>query len=236
MTRSLLGTAAVSLLLVFSTWHATPALADPPPWARAEGWQPRHEGDDDEDYRRWRREREEERERHRHRARDEDRGYDAPPPPPPPVVVMAPPPPPPPPPMPYGLDQRICSRDLIGAALGGATGGLIGSNIGKGKGRTVATVGGVLVGLFVGGKIGRNMDQLDQACAGQALERVPDGQTVVWQGQNQDGYWVTPKRTYEASNGDYCREYTSEAVIAGRRQQTYGTACRQPDGSWQIIK
>jgi surface antigen len=138
--------------------------------------------------------------------------------------------------MPYGLDQRVCSRDLIGAALGGATGGLIGSNIGKGKGRTVATVGGVLVGLFVGGKIGRNMDQLDQACAGQALERVPDGQTVVWQGQNQDGYWVTPKRTYEASNGDYCREYTSEAVIAGRRQQTYGTACRQPDGSWQIIK
>jgi surface antigen len=236
MTRSLLGAAAVSLLFVLSTWHATPALADPPPWARAEGWQPRHEGDDDEDYRRWRREREEERERHRHRARDEDRGYDAPPPPPPPVVVMAPPPPPPPPPMPYGLDQRICSRDLIGAALGGATGGLIGSNIGKGKGRTVATVGGVLVGLFVGGKIGRNMDQLDQACAGQALERVPDGQTVVWQGQNQDGYWVTPKRTYEASNGDYCREYTSEAVIAGRRQQTYGTACRQPDGSWQIIK
>ena len=233
MTRTALACAAAALLFAFSTWHTAPALADPPPWARAEGWQPRHEGDDDEDYRRWRREHQDERERHRRRDREDDRDYAAPPPPPPTVVVA---PPPPPPPMPYGLDQRMCNRDLIGAALGGATGGLIGSNIGKGKGRAVATVGGVLVGLFVGGKIGRNMDQLDQACAGQALERVPDGQTVVWQGQNQDGYWVTPKRTYQASNGDYCREYTSDAVIAGRRQQTYGTACRQPDGSWQIIK
>jgi surface antigen len=232
MTRTSLTGAAAALLFALSFSHSTPALADPPPWARAEGWQPRHDGDDDEDYRRWRREHEEERRRHHERA--DERPYAPPAPPPPPVVVVAPPPPPPP--MPYGLDQRICSRDLIGAALGGAAGGLIGSNIGKGQGRAVATVGGVLVGLFVGGKIGHNMDQVDQACAGQALERVPDGQTVVWQGQNQDGYWVTPQRTYQASDGDYCREYTSEAVIAGQRRQTYGTACRRADGSWQIVK
>ena len=203
MTRAHHACAAAAVVFALLTWHARPVLADPPPWARAEGWQPRHEGDDDEDYRRWRHEREEERERRRRHYRDVDY-EDRTPAPPPPTMVVAPPPPPPP--MPYGLDQRVCNRDLIGAALGGATGGLIGSNIGKGKGRTVATVGGVLVGLFVGGKIGRNMDQLDQACTGQVLERVPDGQTVVWQGQNQDGYWVTPKRTYEARDGEYCRE------------------------------
>lgn len=34
--------------------------------------------------------------------------------------------------------------------------------------------------------------------------------------------------------GNYCREYQAVSIIAGRRQSTYGTACMQPDGSWQI--
>lgn len=33
----------------------------------------------------------------------------------------------------------------------------------------------------------------------------------------------------------YCREYTRPAQVGGRMQQTYGTACMQPDGDWQII-
>ena len=32
-----------------------------------------------------------------------------------------------------------------------------------------------------------------------------------------------------------CREYRTTATIAGRRQHLYGTACRQPDGSWQRV-
>ncbi len=218
MTRTTLRTtaAAIALLFAASSLPLSAALADPPPWAPAHGWRDKHDRDDDQ----WR-------ERHHRHHHDEDDDDDYRVAAPPPAVVA----------MPYGLDQRFCNRDLIGAALGGATGGLIGSNLGKGKGRTVATVGGVLVGLFVGGRIGRNMDQLDQACAGQVLEHVPDRQTVAWQGQNQgDGYWVTPTRSYDAGNGRYCREYTSDAIVGGQKQQTYGTACRQPDGSWEIVK
>lgn len=33
----------------------------------------------------------------------------------------------------------------------------------------------------------------------------------------------------------YCREYTRDAMVGGRRQQTYGTACLQPDGDWEIV-
>lgn len=33
----------------------------------------------------------------------------------------------------------------------------------------------------------------------------------------------------------YCREYQSVSTIGGIRRQTYGTACMQPDGSWEII-
>jgi len=33
-----------------------------------------------------------------------------------------------------------------------------------------------------------------------------------------------------------CREYQSTVVIAGRPQPAYGTACRQEDGSWRIVR
>jgi hypothetical protein len=33
-----------------------------------------------------------------------------------------------------------------------------------------------------------------------------------------------------------CREYETDATIAGRTQPAYGTACLQPDGSWRIVR
>ena len=32
----------------------------------------------------------------------------------------------------------------------------------------------------------------------------------------------------------YCREIIMDVVIDGVEQQAYGTACREPDGSWKI--
>ena len=32
----------------------------------------------------------------------------------------------------------------------------------------------------------------------------------------------------------YCREFTQNVNVGGRTQQSYGTACRQADGSWQV--
>ena len=42
-------------------------------------------------------------------------------------------------------------------------------------------------------------------------------------------------RQISSNDGRYCREYTASSSIAGARQQTYGRACMQPDGSWEII-
>ncbi len=36
--------------------------------------------------------------------------------------------------------------------------------------------------------------------------------------------------------GQTCREYQSTTTIEGRPQQTYGTACLQPDGTWKIVR
>ena len=33
-----------------------------------------------------------------------------------------------------------------------------------------------------------------------------------------------------------CRDYRSDATIDGKMQQLHGTACLQPDGTWQYIR
>lgn len=42
--------------------------------------------------------------------------------------------------------------------------------------------------------------------------------------------------TYTNSNGQTCREYQSSSNISGTMQQTNGTACLQPDGSWRVVQ
>ena len=42
----------------------------------------------------------------------------------------------------------------------------------------------------------------------------------------------TPVSTHEEPNGRVCREYSVNAIIAGREDQVDGIACRMPDGSW----
>ncbi len=121
-----------------------------------------------------------------------------------------------------------CTNDYnpLGMLLGGAAGGIVGNSIGKGKGNTAAIITGAVLGSAVGGRISQHCDQ-------QVFRQVPVGVPVSWQGN--DGYYnVTPTREYQTA-GRYCREYQANATVGGRRQQTYGTACMQPDGSWEVI-
>jgi surface antigen len=129
-----------------------------------------------------------------------------------------------------------CNRDAIGTLLGAATGGLLGSQIGDGTGQMAAVGAGVFLGAILGGSIGRQMDQVDQSCVGQVLEYAPDNQAVAWQNPNTDAYYTTTAtNTYEQTGGRYCREYQTTSTVGGRVQNMYGTACRQPDGAWEIV-
>lgn len=42
-------------------------------------------------------------------------------------------------------------------------------------------------------------------------------------------------REISSNDGRYCREYQNTSRVGGSLQKTYGTACMQPDGSWEII-
>ncbi|HSS64431.1 MAG TPA: RT0821/Lpp0805 family surface protein [Gammaproteobacteria bacterium] len=135
----------------------------------------------------------------------------------------------------YGIYYNTCDRETIGALIGGAVGGLAGSQIGKGDGRVAAAVAGTVIGVIVGREIGRSMDQIDQTCTGQVLERAQTHQTVTWRNPDSRAtYNVTPTSTFE-SDGRYCREYVTEALINGRRERVTGTACRESDGTWRKV-
>lgn len=136
---------------------------------------------------------------------------------------------------PYEIGLGRCNRDLIGGLLGGAAGGLLGSQIGKGKGQLAAVAAGALLGFLVGNNIGRSMDEADQNCLTQSLEHAEDGQKIVWNNPDSGArYQITPTKTIQVAEDRYCREYTSTATIGGKTETTYGRACRQPDGAWEI--
>jgi surface antigen len=133
------------------------------------------------------------------------------------------------------IELGRCNRDVIGAVIGGAAGGTIGSQFGKGSEGTVATNGGTIAGVLIGGAIGCSMDEADQACIAQTLEQAPAQHAVAWSNPDGGHYSVVPLEGYEDGKGRICRDYRTTATIEGRQQQLYGTACRQPDGSWQRV-
>ena len=64
---------------------------------------------------------------------------------------------------------------------------------------------------------------------------APVGETIRWEEEGASGS-VTAIREGRSSEGRYCREYTQGVEIGGEAQQAYGTACRNPDGSWEIMQ
>src|SRR3990167_9712431 len=128
------------------------------------------------------------------------------------------------------------TKQDVGTITGGVAGGLLGSTVGKGSGKILAIAAGTLAGAYIGGAIGKNMDETDRLKMNRALEGNNIGQPAYWQNTNTgNSYQVTPIKNVTVDNNPYCREYQTTATIGGKKQQMYGTACRQPDGSWQAM-
>lgn len=128
-----------------------------------------------------------------------------------------------------------------GAILGGIGGGAIGSQIGSGRGRIVGAVAGTLIGALVGSSIGKQLDERDRLAMARetqtTLETMPSGRTTTWRNPDTGNYGtITPRPAYQTSSGQQCREFQQTITVGGRTEQAYGTACRQPDGSWKIVQ
>ncbi len=137
------------------------------------------------------------------------------------------------------LITSCSNKQSVGTIGGGIIGGLVGSKLGKGQGNVLTTGVGVLAGALLGSEIGRHMDEQDRKILAitsqKVLEDSPSGRSVEWKNPDNGHYgYVTPTKTYQERSGRYCREYQQTIMIGGKKEEGYGKACRQPDGTWEI--
>lgn len=139
-----------------------------------------------------------------------------------------------------GCEQGAGNKQRLGTGVGAVLGGVAGSQLGSGSGRLWATGAGTLLGALAGSEIGKSLDRADRvymARANDQAKEAPIGETISWNNPERDTRGsVTPVRDGYSQNGRYCREFQQVVVIGGREQEAYGTACQQPDGSWEIVK
>jgi surface antigen len=137
-------------------------------------------------------------------------------------------------------DREAGPKQQIGAITGMIVGGALANDMAEGsKNEGMATILGAFIGGVMGQSIGSQLDTLDrqlaQSAYSEALEYNKSNVTSDWVNPDSGNSGsFTPRRTY-SNGGRYCREYTQEIIIGGKKQSGYGTACRQPDGSWEII-
>jgi surface antigen len=115
-----------------------------------------------------------------------------------------------------GLATGAVGGGVLGGAIGGSTGALIG-----------AALGGA-----VGYGVGHSMDVEDQRRMAFALEQNREAEWV--NPNNGSTYEMQPTGSYYSPDGRQCRQFTMTAEVEGRPQRMNGTACRQPDGSWDM--
>jgi surface antigen len=135
--------------------------------------------------------------------------------------------------------QGAGPRAQMGGLGGAAAGGLLAAS--GHRPSTEGIIAGVLLGGLIGSAIGDSLDHRDrqeaQGAAYRALENSRSGDASAWKNPDSGHYGsVTPVRTYQRNGGEYCREYQQSINVGGQVHQGYGTACRQPDGSWKIVQ
>lgn len=128
--------------------------------------------------------------------------------------------------------------EFFGTLTGAALGGLIGSQFGHGPGRTAATVTGVFLGGATGNAVGHAVDReafRARGPYGRSASYAPP--TVVYRQAYVPNYVAPPAPAiYENAYGGTSREYSRLVRIGNRIEESYGTACLQPDGAWRIVR
>lgn len=129
--------------------------------------------------------------------------------------------------------SSCATKGQTGALGGAAAGALIGQAIGHNTG---ATLIGAAVGGMLGYIVGNEMDKYDREQLNHTYERGMSNQRSSWVNpDNGNQYTVTPQPAYQNPNTHrVCRRAEIEAVIDGKPQRTYSTACRDEYGSWQL--
>ena len=137
----------------------------------------------------------------------------------------------------------MSENETAGTILGGVAGAVVGNQFGDGDGKTAATALGAIIGATVGREIGHSLDRTSRRRADAATRRALDtasvGEGITWENPANAGGPArgTAKITRHGADnrGRTCREYQQTVVIGGKEVQSYGTACRDDNGDWQVV-
>jgi surface antigen len=103
-------------------------------------------------------------------------------------------------------------------------------------GNSAAISGGGLVGSDFGSALSATDRQVALNAEYKALEYGKPGEAIDWAGQ--DGTIsgrVKAVQPYRVGSQD-CRQYGHEIALNGVTKASRGTACRNSDGSWNLLK
>jgi surface antigen len=137
-----------------------------------------------------------------------------------------------------------CERQRQGNTAGGAivgalAGGLLGNAISRGPQRGAGTAVGAIFGGLLGAGIGSNLDCQQRSYAIDAnyrgFEAGRPHARYDWRDPRGDAYGYVQVGDYYQDRGRRCTTYTQEIWVHGRPETARGRACRQPDGTWQMI-
>jgi surface antigen len=145
----------------------------------------------------------------------------------------------------FGAAVAACPSDsgpkeVGGTLVGAGAGALLGNAIGGAAGnRALGTITGAALGGMLGNRVGAAMDDEDKRRAYtaqvQALESGLSGAPVAWRNPDSGRYGSIVPGPASDSNGMSCRQFTHTIYIDGKPQTERGTACRNPDGTWQRV-
>lgn len=136
--------------------------------------------------------------------------------------------------------QQGLNKQHVGTGAGALLGGLAGSQVGGGSGQLWATGAGALLGALAGSEIGKSLDRADKVAMRDATREAQNasiGDTISWSNPETGNYgYVTPVQEGQTETGAYCRKFRQTIVVDGREETATGTACRQRDGTWEIVR
>ena len=132
-------------------------------------------------------------------------------------------------------------KQTVGTLVGAGLGALVGSQVGGGKGKLAAVAVGTLAGAWAGSEVGASLDRADRMYAERTAQdsleynQVGQGKSCRNPDSGNSGTF-TPTRTYKTASGQNCRQFETTINVDGKQETGTGRACRQADGTWQIIR
>jgi surface antigen len=136
-------------------------------------------------------------------------------------------------------NNRMSNGQLIGSIGGGIIGTYVGSQFGGGAGNLLFMVAGATLGGMAGYAYGDSLIPSDRArfkdSTKLAMDNISDGQVYSWTNPDTGvAGTIKPTRSYYVEKGRLCRDFDASIAADHRVGRTKGRACKIGADAWFV--